>query len=48
MKIVEFDDKGRRVEIDAKALSSKAPTSALAPRPVFSAAMPEADRKSVV
>lgn len=45
MKIVEFDDKGRRVEIDAKALSSKAPTSALAPRPVFSAAMPEAPRQ---
>lgn len=45
MKIVEFDDKGRRVEIDADALSSKAPTSALAARPVFASGAPEPSRQ---
>jgi len=34
MKIVEFDDKGRRVETDSSAASSKG-LSALAPRPAF-------------
>lgn len=45
MKIVEFDDKGRRVEVDATSLSSRAPASALAPRPVFSAAAPQPSRE---
>jgi N-acyl homoserine lactone hydrolase len=45
MKIVEFDDKGRRIEIDAKDLSSRAPTSALAARPVFTAGAPEPARQ---
>ncbi len=45
MKIVEFDDKGRRLEIDAEDLSSRAPTSALAARPVFTAGAPEPARQ---
>ena len=38
MKIIEFDDKGRRVETEPAAASTKSLSSALAPRPVFSAA----------
>lgn len=37
MKIIEFDDKGRRIESDAAAASSKAGSSMLAPRPAYSA-----------
>src|SRR6218665_3817424 len=36
MKIIEFDDKGVRVEVDSKT-ASKGATSALAPRPIFAA-----------
>ena len=35
MKIIEFDDKGRRVETEADSPSGGAPKSALAPRPAF-------------
>jgi glyoxylase-like metal-dependent hydrolase (beta-lactamase superfamily II) len=42
MKIIEFDDKGRRIEVDGAAVSSKAAGSALAPRPVLSAALSSA------
>lgn len=38
MKIIEFDDKGRRIEVDGNAVSSRAPQSALAPRPKLSRA----------
>lgn len=43
MKIIEFDDRGARVEVDSKA-AAKATSSALAPRPVFSAAKEAAPR----
>ncbi len=36
MKIIEFDDNGRRVESDPAAASAKSAGSNLAPRPVFS------------
>lgn len=36
MKIIEFDDKGRRVESDPAAASTKSSGSSLAPRPMFS------------
>lgn len=35
MKIIEFDEKGRRVEADGKSASSKGSSSSLAPRPTF-------------
>ncbi len=38
MKIIEFDDKGRRVESDPTAASTKSSGSSLAPRPMFSTA----------
>ncbi len=38
MKIIEFDDNGRRVESDPAAASAKSAGSNLAPRPVFSSA----------
>lgn len=44
MKIIEFDEKGRRVEADVKSASSKSVGSALAPRPQFSPAPKEALR----
>ena len=44
MKIIEFDDKGRRVESDPAAASAKSAGSNLAPRPVFSAAPKPAER----
>ncbi len=44
MKIVEFDDKGRRVEREADAVLS-ASVSALAPRPAFGAPAAEAPRE---
>lgn len=43
MKIVEFDDKGRRVETDSASASKGG--SALAPRPVFAKAAPTAPRE---
>lgn len=46
MKIIEFDDKGRRIESDATAASSKSGTSMLAPRPVFKSAPKEVSRSS--
>lgn len=44
MKIIEFDEKGRRVEAEGKSASSKSNGSALAPRPQFSPAPKEAPR----
>lgn len=44
MKIVEFDDKGRRVEREADAASSRG-VSSLAPRPVFAKSPVEAPRE---
>ena len=44
MKIVEFDDKGRRVEREADAVSSKS-ASSLAPRPTFAGPAAEAPRE---
>jgi len=44
MKIVEFDEKGRRIEAESGAASSRTGTSSLAPRPVFSSAAKEAPR----
>ena len=44
MKIIEFDDKGRRIEADSGAASSRSATSSLAPRPSFSSAPKEAPR----
>lgn len=44
MKIIEFDDKGRRIEADSGAASSRGATSSLAPRPSFSSAPKEAPR----
>jgi glyoxylase-like metal-dependent hydrolase (beta-lactamase superfamily II) len=44
MKIVEFDDKGRRVEREAEAASSRG-VSSLAPRPVFAKPAVEAPRE---
>lgn len=44
MKIIEFDDKGRRLESDPAAASAKSAGSSLAPRPVFSAAPRPQDR----
>ena len=35
MKIVEFDDKGQRIESDGGSISSKTGSNSLAPRPVF-------------
>lgn len=49
MKIIEFDDKGGRVEVDSRAAASNVSGSSLAPRPVFSSApqeVPRARRKS--
>ncbi len=40
MKIIEFDNKGRRIESDAGASLRPTPTSNLAPRPRFSASTP--------
>ncbi|MDP4744233.1 MAG: N-acyl homoserine lactonase family protein [Porticoccaceae bacterium] len=45
MKIVEFDDKGRRIESDAESLPSRTTSSALATRPIFTTAAPEVYRK---
>lgn len=45
MKIIEFDDKGHRVEVDGRTASSKGASSSLAPRPVFSSAPKEAPRE---
>jgi glyoxylase-like metal-dependent hydrolase (beta-lactamase superfamily II) len=45
MKIIEFDDKGRRVEADSGAASTRTGTSSLAPRPAFSAAPQEKPRE---
>ena len=45
MKIVEFDDKGQRVESDAGSVSSKMSSSSLAPRPAMSARAPEPARR---
>jgi glyoxylase-like metal-dependent hydrolase (beta-lactamase superfamily II) len=45
MKIVEFDDKGRRIEVDADAASSRTSGSMLAPRPVFSKSAPQVPRQ---
>jgi glyoxylase-like metal-dependent hydrolase (beta-lactamase superfamily II) len=44
MKIIEFDDKGRRIETEASAPSRPTTTSSLAPRPSFSPAPKEATR----
>lgn len=44
MKIIEFDDKGSRVEVDSKAAATGASATALAPRPVFSTTAKEAPR----
>ncbi len=46
MKIIEFDDKGSRIEVDSRAAASKASVSSLAPRPVFSTASKEAAGRS--
>ena len=46
MKIIEFDDKGRRIETDASAASSKTGSSTLAPRPVLNATPQEQRRSS--
>ena len=46
MKIIEFDDKGRRIESDAAAASGKSANSSLAPRPVFTSAPKETGRSS--
>ena len=46
MKIIEFDDKGRRIESDAAAASGKSAGSSLAPRPAFPSAPKEAGRSS--
>jgi N-acyl homoserine lactone hydrolase len=44
MKIIEFDQKGRRVEADPKAAPAGAAAASLAPRPVFAQAPKEAPR----
>lgn len=44
MKIIEFDDKGRRIESDANAPARVSSTSSLAPRPNYSPAPKEAPR----
>lgn len=44
MKIIEFDEKGRRVEADGKSTPSRSSASALAPRPNFSSVSKEAPR----
>eukprot|EP01034_Spumella_vulgaris_P003218 gene3218-4155_t len=44
MKIIEFDEKGRRVEAEGKSASPRSSGSALAPRPQFSPALKEAPR----
>ena len=44
MKIIEFDDKGRRIESDANAPARSASTSSLAPRPNYSPAPKDAPR----
>jgi glyoxylase-like metal-dependent hydrolase (beta-lactamase superfamily II) len=46
MKIIEFDDKGRRIESDAAATSGRSSSSSLAPRPVFTPAHKETGRSS--
>ena len=45
MKIIEFDDKGQRVESDSKSVSSDAGLGGLAPRPRFSTAKDEPTRR---
>jgi N-acyl homoserine lactone hydrolase len=44
MKIIEFDDKGRRIESDASAPARSGGASSLAPRPSYSPAPKEAPR----
>lgn len=46
MKIIEFDDKGRRIESDAAAASGKSSSSSLAPRPTFAPAPKDVGRSS--
>ncbi|AKI03440.1 Zn-dependent hydrolase, glyoxylase (plasmid) [Hoeflea sp. IMCC20628] len=46
MKIVEFDDKGQRVEVENAAASSKSSASSLAPRPDFSHRAPDPGRRT--
>lgn len=41
MKIVEFDDQGRRVDVDAGSVARKSSESHLAPRPAISRSVPE-------
>ena len=45
MKIIEFDDKGQRVETDSKSVRSDSGSSNLAPRPRFSSAKEEPTRR---
>ena len=45
MKIIEFDDKGQRVEIDSSSVRSDIGSSSLAPRPSFVSSVAEAPRR---
>lgn len=45
MKIIEFDDKGQRVEVDSSSVRSNIGESSLAPRPQFKSSEPAPSRR---
>ena len=45
MKIIEFNDKGQRVEVDSSSVGSSSSTSSLAPRPKLGSQAPQTPRR---
>jgi len=45
MKIIEFNDKGQRIEVDSASVDSSSSTSSLAPRPQFSSQAAQSPRR---